>query len=126
MESRIKTDLDTLDNVFLSLKDTPGLEILNLSQEMLERCADMSYLKLALGPFDQAVLAVVLVKASQIAEAGEGPCAFCELDSNLQPRGKEGPKEKLTQLYDEAHIWVYGDFLLANPTMPENWPNIRS
>ena len=111
MESRIKTDLARLDDVFRSLGNTAGLEILNLSQQMLEQCTDLSYLKLGLGPFDQAILASVLVKAREIADAGEGPSAFCELDSNLQPWGKEGPKDKLKQLYDEAQLWVYGGFL---------------
>jgi predicted nucleic acid-binding protein len=122
MESKIKSELDALDTLFSSRKKTPGLEVLALSQEMLELCTELSYLKLALQPFDQAILASVLVKAKQIAAAGNGPCAFCELDSNLQPWGKEAPKEKLTQLYDEAKVWVYGDFLLANPRMPEKWP----
>lgn len=126
MESRIRSNLDALDTVFSSLKKTPRLEVLDLSQEMLELCTELSYLKLALEPFDQTILASVLVKAKQIADAGEGPCAFCELDSDLQPWGKEAPKEKLTQLYDEAKVWVYGDFLLANPRMPENWPQLEA
>jgi len=122
MESRIKNDLDALNTVFSSLRNAPGFEVLDLTQEILELCPELSYLKLALEPFDQAILASVLVRAKQIADAGEGPCAFCQLDSNLQPWGKDAPKEKLAQLYDESKIWVYGDFLLANPPMPENWP----
>lgn len=124
MESRIKTDLSILDNVFASLKDEAGLEIFDLNQEMLVRCTELSYFKLELGPFDQAILAAVLVGAEEIAKAGASDIAFCELDSVLQPWGRSGPrKEKLTKLYDDALIWVYGDFLLANPEMPANWPH---
>ncbi len=122
MESRIRKDLSNLDNVLTSLKHEPGLEIFDLSQAMLERCAELSYLKLELGPFDQTILAAVLVRAQEIATAGANNSAFCELDSDLQPWGPAGPrKETLTKLYDDALIWVYGDFLLANPAMPEDW-----
>lgn len=124
MESRIKTDLSNLNDIFASLKDEAGLEIFDLNQEMLVRCTDLSYLSLELGPFDQAILASVLVKAEEIAKTGTNQIAFCELDSGLQPWGRSGPrKETLTKLYDDALVWIYGDFLLANPEMPADWPD---
>jgi len=123
MESTIKTDLDTLDGVFESLRNSQGLTVFDLSQEMLETCTSLSFLKLGLDPFDQAILAAVLVKSREIIEKGANDVAFCEVDSDLQPWRKAGPrKDALTKLYDDAGVWVYGDFLLANPEMPANWP----
>lgn len=123
MESKIKTDLDTLDSVFESLRNTRGLTVFDLSQEMLETCTRFSFLKLGLDPFDQAILAAVVVKSGEIIEQGANGVAFCEVDSDLPPWGKAGPrKDALTKLYDDAGVWVYGDFLLANPEIPANWP----
>ena len=48
MEGREKADLDQLDDAFGNLKAAVGMEIFNLSQEMLERCAALSYLELTL------------------------------------------------------------------------------
>jgi hypothetical protein len=49
--------------------------------------------------------------------------AFCDADSNLQPWDKLGArKEPLASLYGQAAIWVYQDFLLEKPEMPEDWP----
>jgi predicted nucleic acid-binding protein len=42
MESRIRTDLSNLNNVVTSLEREPGLEIFDLNQAMLERCAELS------------------------------------------------------------------------------------
>ena len=54
MESRVKADLDGVDESLESLRMTRGVEVFNLDQEMLERCASLSYLRLDLKPFDQA------------------------------------------------------------------------
>ena len=123
MESRIKLDLDGLDTVFDSLKMNSDVEIFDLNQEMLQLCTDLSFLELGLEPFDQAVLAAVLVKGSEILGSGDRDVAFCEPDSHLQPWTQAGPrKDALTKLYDDSGIWVYGDFLLENPEKPADWP----
>jgi predicted nucleic acid-binding protein len=56
MESRVKADLDRVDDSLDSLRVATGVEVFNLDQEMLERCASLSYLRLDLKPFDQAIL----------------------------------------------------------------------
>jgi hypothetical protein len=123
MEGREKADLERLDELFDSLKAAQGIEVFNLSQEMLERCADLSYLKLDLQPFDQAILAAILVRAEQLLAGGAADIAFRELDSHLQPWDKDSNrKERLATLYDNAGIWVYGDFLLEAPARPNDWP----
>ena len=122
MEGREKADLARLDEAFDNLKAADGIEIFNLSQQMLERCADLSYLNLKLEPFDQAILAAILVRGEQLLAEGVGETAFCELDSDLQPWDKRGnPKEQLAGLYDKARIWVYEDFLLQAPAKPGDW-----
>ena len=121
MEGREKADLRRLDETFQSLKAAEGIEIFNLSQQMLERCADLSYLKLGLQPFDQAILAAILVRGEQLLTDGSEDLAFCELDSDLQPWDKDrNRKERLAELYDKARIWVYGDFLLQAPAKPHD------
>jgi predicted nucleic acid-binding protein len=108
MEGREKADLDQLDDAFGNLKAAVGMEIFNLSQEMLERCADLSYLKLDLQPFDQAILAAILVRGERLLADGADEISFCELDSHLQPWDKgRNRKERLAGLYDKARIWVY-------------------
>jgi hypothetical protein len=115
MESRVKADLDRVDDSLDSLRVATGVEVFNLDQEMLERCASLSYLRLDLKPFDQAILASILVRAEQLRSKGVDETDFCELDSDLQPWDKDrNPKRQLAELYNEARISVYGDVLLKH------------
>jgi len=124
MEGRVKADLEKLDEALENLKGARGVETFNLSQPMLERCAGLSQEKLDLQPFDQAILAAILIRAEELRAQGIGEMDFCELDSHLQPWDKDGrPKKPLTELYDRARIWVYGDFLLQAPEKPKGWPS---
>jgi hypothetical protein len=123
METRVKNDLGNLDAVLESLKNRPGLEILDMSQEMLQKCTELSYAKLDLKPFDQAILSAVLVHSKSLGAKGESDLVFCELDGDLQPWDKENHrKDRLADLYDDARVWVYGDFILETPPMPDGWP----
>ena len=90
---------------------------------MLDRAVDLCTLDLSLKPFDYAILAAVLVRAEELRNKGEVDLCFCETDADLQPWDKHGnPKQPLTDLYDTAIVWVYGDFELHAPERPENWP----
>jgi hypothetical protein len=121
MESLVKSDLDRLSDSLENLRSERGIEIFNMNEDMLERCAAVSHL--GLQPFDQAILASILVKAETLRKDGIGRFAFCEADSDLQPWDKlGGKKEPLASLYDQAAIWVYQDFLLEKPEMPEGFP----
>ena len=121
MEGLVNRDLEQLNGLLDSLRNERGLEIFGMTEEMLERCADLSHL--GLQPFDQAILASILVKAETLKKGGIDRFALCEADSDLQPWDKVGdPKEPLVTYYDQAVIWVYQDFLLAKPEMPEPWP----
>lgn len=122
MENTVRTDLSKLDDTLRALKEKPGLEIFDISASMLDRCSALSFEKLGLGPFDQAILASILVRAEQLAAEGATDLAFCELDSDLQPWDKRNNrKNELADLYDRARVWVYGDFLLETPEMPADW-----
>jgi hypothetical protein len=121
MEALVKRDLDLLDPLLIDLRNERGIEIFNLTEGMIERCTELSHL--GLQPFDQAIFAAILVKAETLKRAGIQQFAFCELDSDLQPWDKHGErKESLAALYDQAAIWVYQDFLLEKPEMPQGWP----
>lgn len=92
---------------------------------MLDRCASLSQAKLDLQPFDQAILAAILVRAEELRAEGIAEMDFCELDSHLQPWDKDSnPTKPLTELYHKARVWVYGDFLLQAPAKPAGWPNV--
>jgi hypothetical protein len=123
MESRVKADLEKLDAALENLKAAKGVETFNLSQPMLERCAGLSQAKLDLQPFDQAILAAILVRAEELHAEGVDQMDFCESDADLQPWHKDSqPKQPLAGLYDGARVWVYGDFSLQAPEKPAGWP----
>jgi hypothetical protein len=122
MEARVKNDLGKVDAVLESLKTCPGLEVFDMNQEMLVRCTELSFEKLDLKPFDQAILSAVLVHSKFLATKDERDLVFCELDGDLQPWDKQSNrKDRLAGLYDDAGVWVYGDFTLEAPPKPEGW-----
>lgn len=122
MESRVKTDLEKTDDLLANLKTEKGIQIFDLTQQMCERCSELSHAGLGLQPFDQSILAAILVKAEELTAKGIEQFAFCEADSDLQPWDKAGdPKEPLVKFFDERKIWVYQDFLLEKPEMPARW-----
>lgn len=70
------------------------------------------------GEFDLYVPAICLTEARETV-----PRRF--LDSDLQPWDKSRyPKPILRDLYDQARIWVYNDFLLEDiDAIPDRWTN---
>lgn len=115
-ESSIKQNLDNLDNTLRTLASLPCIEIFGLDDAMLDRATDLALAGIAPKPFDHAVLASVLVRASRLWDAGEREISFCETDTDLQPWDKYGnAKRPLRDAFDQAHIWVYGDFTLTQP-----------
>jgi hypothetical protein len=122
-ESRVISELDRLQLTLDELHGTPGIDVFPLDEQMLRRSVELSTEQLDLKPFDQAILSAVLVRAKQLHKDGEADFCFCELDGDLQPWDRNGnSKQPLTSLYDEAHVWVYGDFAMKNPERPTGWP----
>lgn len=121
-ERLVKADLDDLEDRIERLKAEKGLHVFPLSPEMLEQSISLATEKLDLKPFDNSILAGILVRAHELLNKGERYLAFCELDGDLQPWDKNGnTKPVLTRLYNEARLWVYGDFTMTTPEPPENW-----
>jgi hypothetical protein len=115
-EAAVLADLDRLEERFALLRSHPGVEVFPLSDEMLVRAVDLSEENLDLEPFDQAILAAVLVRAQALRNLGADDISFCELDGHLRPWDRTGrAKQPLAGLYDAAGVWVYGDFAMENP-----------
>ncbi len=94
---------------------------------MLERAIALAQADLSLQPFDQAILAAVLGRAEELRSQGETDLCFCVTDADLQPWDKRGnAKRLLTKLYDEALVWVYGDFGMNAPERPASWPGLNA
>jgi hypothetical protein len=119
-EQLVKQDLDNLEARIEGLKAEKGFHVFPLSTEMLERSISLGT-EMDLKPFDNSILSAVLVRAHELLKEGENDLAFCELDGDLQPWDKNGNiKPVLTRLYDDARVWVYGDFTMTTPEPPEN------
>jgi hypothetical protein len=122
-EAVVLSELDELEQRLQNLTQHPGIEVFALTERMLGRAVELASLNLDLKPFDQAILAAVLVRAEQLRDNGADEIAFCELDADLQPWDRNGEaKQPLTGIYDSAHVWVYGDFALRSPQKPETFP----
>lgn len=118
-QAGVSAELQELDERLSLLVHQSGIEVFALNEAMLTRAVDLSVLNLDLKPFDQAILAAVLVKAEELREQGATDIVFCELDSDLQPWNRDGSmKQSLKQLYDAAGIWVFGDFAMSAPSRP--------
>jgi anion-transporting ArsA/GET3 family ATPase len=123
MEALVKRDLDRLGEALKDICAQRGVEVFHIEEDMWVRTTELSYLGLQLYPFDQAILGSILVKAEVLRKQGVESFAFCEADSDLQPWDRTGEaKEPLVTLYNQLGIWVYSDFLMRAPTMPEPWP----
>jgi hypothetical protein len=120
-ERLVNQDLDNLEAKLDALKTEKGFEVFPLGIEMLERSISLTT-EIELRPFDNSILAAILVRADQFLADGERDLAFCELDGDLQPWDKNGrAKPVLQSLYDGAHVWVYGDFTMTTPEPREDW-----
>ena len=125
-EQQVRAELRQLDRTLASLRGMRGLEVFPLNERMLERAVELSSLDLQLQPFDQAILAAVLVRARELTQAGEIDLCFCETDNDLRPWDKKGElMPPLSDLYCEARVWVYGDFDMLAPMRPDMWPDVQ-
>ncbi|MGD1930571.1 MAG: hypothetical protein ACFB12_16835 [Leptolyngbyaceae cyanobacterium] len=106
-----------------TLVQNPHLDVFPLSQSMLERQVLIGAMELSLKPYDLAILAAILVKAEVCQQDGYSWVGFCELDTDLQPWDKSGNRKPiLSELYDNARVWVYQDFLLEDVNaLPDYW-----
>lgn len=112
----IKKELTAVPSVLKEVAGLPCVRMFALDDEMLDFANQLALTKVAQKPFDHAILAGVLVSSSRLWNQGERGISFAETDSDLQPWGQKGAfKDDLRKLYDDAHVWVYGDFTLQFP-----------
>jgi hypothetical protein len=122
-EAAVQAELDGLETALETLIKTPGIDVFPLTEPMLERSLSLGFEKLELQSFDTAILAAIITRAEELKELEPDSELFlCELDSDLRPWNRDGQrKPALAKLYDDAHVWVYGDFDMATPPRPEDW-----
>ena len=123
MENVVKADLQNMGTTLRELAGSPGLEVFPTTPAMLTRstelCFELPELKSSGTKLFWQLYLSELMNFIKLANENS---AFCQLDSDLQPWDKNGDaKPKLTDLYDRANVWVYGDFLMHGPEMPPNW-----
>jgi len=123
LDAFVLSELKRLPETLDTLRSRRNLEVFALNDAMLERAVNLAFTDLWLKPFDQSVLAAVLVRARELWNAGERDLCFCELDRDLQPWDRRNQRRaSLADLYDEARVWVYEDFTLTKPVRPAGWP----
>ncbi|HEV8062714.1 MAG TPA: hypothetical protein VGP68_22730 [Gemmataceae bacterium] len=112
----INRELSAVPSSLQELASFPCVRMFALDDAMLDLANQLALTKVAQKPFDHAILAGVLVSSYKLWDQGERGISFAEVDSDLQPWGRKGtPKDDLRKLYDDAHVWVYGDFTLQFP-----------
>jgi hypothetical protein len=79
-EAKVGKELDDLDATLEALRQQPGLDVFALNDRMLERAVSLSAKNLNWRPFDQAIVAGILVRAEELRAAGADDLCFCELD----------------------------------------------
>jgi hypothetical protein len=112
----VSRELQSLNDTLDSIRTAPGVEAFALSEPMLERAIQLrADGPVGLKPFDEAILAAILVKARALREQHASDTdfglAFCTRDGDLQPWTREGGRrEPLASLYEREGVWVSGDF----------------
>ena len=123
----MRSELKQLDDTIASIRLDAGLEVFALNDRMLERSVDLIVLGLSLKPFDQAILAAVLVRAEELRAQGEEDLCFCETDSDLQPWDRDrNAKEPLKSLFDRAGVWVCGNLGMTAPERLKRLARVRA
>jgi hypothetical protein len=107
----VKADMDLLDARIDAIRKQTGIDVFALDDRMLDRALRLRTDVATLKPFDEAILAAVLVKADDVRAAGATALWFCDLDGDLVPYDKKGnPRKELVALYGTAGITVRQDF----------------
>lgn len=116
-ERRVREELAAIDDRIDRLTKTKGVKVFGLDDAILTRAIELRRVPdcSVLKPFDESILAAVLVEARRLADQGLTNIRFCCLDRDLNPQTKEGhPKRGLARLYADAGIDFQADFMLDN------------
>jgi len=118
----INRELSAVPSILKEVAGLPCVRVFAFDDEMLGLANQLALTKVAQKPFDHAILAGILVCSSRLWNPGERGISFAEIDSDLKPWGPKGaPKDDLRKLYDDAHVWVYGNFTLQFPPRPADF-----
>jgi len=111
--SSVQVEIATLDTRLNAIRGLEGVEVFALDERMLEQAITLRQQVATLKPFDEAILAAVLVKTNDVTAAGAAEVFFCNLDGDLVPFDRKGnPRKELVTLYDAAGIKARQDFLV--------------
>lgn len=107
-DGHVKADLASIDARLDELLKVTNVKSFALSEGMLERIlrlrtsvVEVNQMK----PYDEAILAAVLVRAETLRSEGATSITFCTLDSDLLPWTKRGEaRSELKALYDQAGV----------------------
>jgi hypothetical protein len=107
----VKTGMLALDARIDAIRTQTGIDVFALDDRMLDRALRLRTEVATLKPFDEAILAAVLVKAGDLKATGATDLWFCDLDGDLVPVDKKGnPRKELVASYAAAGITVRQDF----------------
>jgi hypothetical protein len=96
-----------------ALASDASISVFPLDERMLQRSVDLvGEVGVALAPFDQSILAAVLVRGKDLRDAGH-LVSFATLDSDLLPWDRNGAPLPLLSLFERAGIEVFETFALA-------------
>lgn len=117
----VRADLGAIDQRLDDLLAEDGVHGFALDDDMLERVLTIRHLPdvQQLKPFDEAILAAVLVSSERLREDSVHDVRFFTKDSDLWPwRPKQdGIRADLKKLYDDANVWVQSNYdtAVVNP-----------
>lgn len=107
----VNAELAALESRIAVINGLCGVEVFALDERMLDRAIQLRTQVATLNPFDEAILAAVLVKAGDLTANGATELFFCELDGDLLPEDRKGqPRKEFVELYAKAGIVVRSDF----------------
>jgi hypothetical protein len=113
-QAQLQSEMATLDDRLDELLHLPGVNVFALDQRMLDRAISLRQQAADLKPFDEAILAAILIRAADVRSDAKSGVFFCSLDkSDLGAMDRKGqPRRQLASLYAEAGIINRSDFLV--------------
>jgi hypothetical protein len=113
-DRHVTEDIQRIDARLDALLEKPNVKAFALSEAMLARVLDLRRSVIEVNqmkPFDEAILAAVLVQAEAERCNGASDLTFCTLDADLLPWTKRRePRPELDALYKQAGLTVLASF----------------
>lgn len=113
----VESEIARLDNRIQQVADAPGVDVFALNDAMLQRALQLRReVQPKLQPFDEAILAGVLVRAAEFGDDGTKRI-FCNMDRDFSPSKNKKPQResKLITAYQAAKLEFQTHFYLPVP-----------